>query len=565
MLSVIGYNTNMVKPDEAPKGHADLLDPKWKGKLVKAHPGYSGTIMTATQQLVRDLGWPYFEKLAQQSVMQVQSASDTPKKISLGERAVKADGNEYNCCLLKEQGQPVEPVYAVEGTPQIVGPNGIFKTAPNPNAARLFQNWSFTAECQQLIIDVGGAALAAPAGQGKARPQAARGHQDPQGRRRRGREAERRDQETIQPNIQGVEEHAMRHDHDFTRRNILKGGHRACAATVFAEPIRAQAPAPAAITPALIEAAKKEGKVVCYTAMDLAVAQRLGKAFEAKYPGIPVRVERSGAERIFQRIGQEHTAQHPRRRRRQHLRRGALHRLEAQRLARALSAGGSRQALSTSSTTIRTGCSSATRVLVSPIGYNTNLVKTEEAPKSFADLLDPKWAGKMVKAHPAYSGTIMNSTYQIARDLGWDYFEKLAKQRVMQVQSATDPPKKIALGERAVMVDGAGYFIIRSRKRASRSRSSIRPRARRWRRPERGVQERAQSERRAAVPELDALARGAAVPGRLGAAVFAACADRGKAGRAAAEGHQADEGRRRCGREERPRRSRSATRRYFKV
>ena len=51
MLSVIGYNTNMVKPDEAPKSHADLLDPKWKGKLVKAHPGYSGTIMTATQQI----------------------------------------------------------------------------------------------------------------------------------------------------------------------------------------------------------------------------------------------------------------------------------------------------------------------------------------------------------------------------------------------------------------------------------------------------------------------------------------------------------------------------------
>jgi iron(III) transport system substrate-binding protein len=57
---------------------------------------------------------------------------------------------------LKEQGQPVEPVYATEGTPVIIGPNGVFKTAPNPNAARLFQNWCFTPECQQLIIDVGG-------------------------------------------------------------------------------------------------------------------------------------------------------------------------------------------------------------------------------------------------------------------------------------------------------------------------------------------------------------------------------------------------------------------------
>ena len=38
----------------------------------------------------------------------------------------------------------------------MVGPNGIFKNAPNPNAARLFQAWCFIAECQQLIVDVGG-------------------------------------------------------------------------------------------------------------------------------------------------------------------------------------------------------------------------------------------------------------------------------------------------------------------------------------------------------------------------------------------------------------------------
>ena len=81
--------------------------------------------------------------------------------------------------------------------------------------------------------------------------------------------------------------------------------------------------------------------------------------------------------------------------------------------------------------------------------------------RGFKDLLDPKWKGKLVKAHPAYSGTIMNSTFEIARDLGWDYFVKLAAQNVMQVQSATDTPKRISLGERAVMVDGAGYLVIR--------------------------------------------------------------------------------------------------------
>ena len=104
---------------------------------------------------------------------------------------------------------------------------------------------------------------------------------------------------------------------------------------------------------------------------------------------------------------------------------------------------------------------------VSPIAYNTSLVKPEDAPKSFMDLLDPKYAGKLVKGHPGYSGTIMTATHQIARDLGWEYFEKLAKQKVLQVQSATEPPKKIQPGERAVMVDGADYLVIRYKENGS--------------------------------------------------------------------------------------------------
>jgi iron(III) transport system substrate-binding protein len=155
-LCPIGYNTGLVKREEAPKSFADLLDPRWTGKIVKAHPSYSGTILTATFQMARDIGWSYFEKLAQQKIMQVQSASDPPKKLALGERAIMADGIEYGMFQLKESGKPVELVYPTEGTPLIVGPNAVFKNAPNPNAARLLQSYMFSAQCQQLIVDTGG-------------------------------------------------------------------------------------------------------------------------------------------------------------------------------------------------------------------------------------------------------------------------------------------------------------------------------------------------------------------------------------------------------------------------
>src|SRR5258705_10299864 len=74
---------------------------------------------------------------------------------------------------------------------------------------------------------------------------------------------------------------------------------------VCAAPRRAAAREPTAITPALIEAARREGKVVWYTSVDLPLAEKIARSFEAKYPGIAVQVERTGGERVFQRIGQE--------------------------------------------------------------------------------------------------------------------------------------------------------------------------------------------------------------------------------------------------------------------
>src|SRR5712671_5703076 len=92
----------------------------------------------------------------------------------------------------------------------------------------------------------------------------------------------------------------------LSKRDVLKGA-GALGLSAFAVRVAA-APAVETVTPALIEAAKKEGKVVCYTAMDLQFAEHLGKAFETKYPGIAVRVERSGAERVLQRIDQEYSS-----------------------------------------------------------------------------------------------------------------------------------------------------------------------------------------------------------------------------------------------------------------
>jgi iron(III) transport system substrate-binding protein len=250
----------------------------------------------------------------------------------------------------------------------------------------------------------------------------------------------------------------------FTRRGVLKAGTALAASTVFAEPIRAAAPPAEAATPALIEAAKKEGKVVHYTSVDLPLAEKVAKAFEAKYPGIAVRIERTGAERVFTRIAQEqssniHACDVVQSSDAAHFvvwkRNGVLAPYVPEDVAKHYPPEHKDA----------DGLFASYRVYLCCMGYNTNLVKADEAPKSFADLLDPKWKGKIVKAHPGYSGTILTATFQTARDVGWGYFEKLAQQGILQVQSASDPPKKLALGERAIMADGIEYGIFQLKER----------------------------------------------------------------------------------------------------
>jgi iron(III) transport system substrate-binding protein len=251
----------------------------------------------------------------------------------------------------------------------------------------------------------------------------------------------------------------------MSRRDVLKGS-AAIAAGTFAPSAKvlAQAPAAVAITSELIKAAQKEGTCNYYTSIDLPLAERIARAFEAKFSGVKVRVERSGAERVFQRIGQEYGSK--------------IHRVD---LANSSDAAHlivwKKQGILAPFVPVDVakyfpaehkdpdGMFSSFRLTLCPIAYNNKAIKPGEAPKSFNDLLDPKWIGKITKAHPSYSGTILTATFQVSRDIGWGYFEKLAKQKIMQLQSATDPPKKVVLGERMIAADGVEYVMLREKER----------------------------------------------------------------------------------------------------
>ena len=152
-LSVISYNPKSVAEKDAPKTWKDLLNPKWKGKMVSAHPGYSGIIMTHVLALVNLYGWEYFRELAKNGLHVVQSANDPAGVVASGERPVGANGAEYFYYKTQKQGNPIKIIYPNEGIPLVVSPVAIAKDAPHPNAAKLFSEYIFAKESQQLLAD----------------------------------------------------------------------------------------------------------------------------------------------------------------------------------------------------------------------------------------------------------------------------------------------------------------------------------------------------------------------------------------------------------------------------
>jgi len=153
-LYVIAYNTRQVPKDLAPRTWRDVLDPRWRGKVAHGHPGYSGVVTTGMIGILSKYGWEYYAALAKNQPVLGQSAEDPPVKVAGGE-ALLGESGEYNFFKSRKKGNPVEIVYPEDLVVFVNSPVAILKRAPHPNAARLFVEYLFGKEAQQIMADDG--------------------------------------------------------------------------------------------------------------------------------------------------------------------------------------------------------------------------------------------------------------------------------------------------------------------------------------------------------------------------------------------------------------------------
>jgi len=224
----------------------------------------------------------------------------------------------------------------------------------------------------------------------------------------------------------------------FSRRQMIQAGAATLGAaslgSVMAQASANNIAALAALTGAerqkrLAEGAKKEGVVSIYTSMPLDDMAALTSAFEAKY-GVKAKVWRSGSEKILQRGLLEAKAN------RFEVDVFETNSPETEVLSRekVLIAANSPylnelipQAIPAHKEWI------ATRLNIFTCAYNTKLVKKEELPKTYQDLLDPKWKGKLsVEADD--SDWLAETVMKMGEEKGLALFREIARKNAVSVR-----------------------------------------------------------------------------------------------------------------------------------
>ena len=150
-LVVITYNTSVVKEAEAPKRWTDLLEPRWKGKVSIGHPGFSGYVGTWVVQMRKLYGWDYFKKLELNKPRIGRSINDTVTMLNAKESWVAA-GPSATTLQSRDKGNPLALVYPEDGALLMISPSGILKNAPAPNAGKLFVEYLFSKECNEIMV-----------------------------------------------------------------------------------------------------------------------------------------------------------------------------------------------------------------------------------------------------------------------------------------------------------------------------------------------------------------------------------------------------------------------------
>ena len=141
-----------------PTSWNDLLDPKYQGEIIMAHPATSGTAYTVLSTLVQLMGddqvWDYLGKLNQNITQYTKSGSAAPNAVALGEAAIALTFS-HDGLQPTAEGYPIELSFPSDGTGYEVGAAALIKGGPADEQAnaKQFIDWMCSTAGQNLYAE----------------------------------------------------------------------------------------------------------------------------------------------------------------------------------------------------------------------------------------------------------------------------------------------------------------------------------------------------------------------------------------------------------------------------
>jgi len=150
----MAYDTRRTTPSQAPDSWEALLDSNLKGRMGLKDAQTAGSAYAQYYYLRERYGTAFWERLAAQRPRVVKTAEENLQALLAGQIDVIGGIMGYPVYAAMQKGKPVEVIWPKDGVPIVLAPVAILKRAPHPNAAKLFVDFTLSAEGQAALRDL---------------------------------------------------------------------------------------------------------------------------------------------------------------------------------------------------------------------------------------------------------------------------------------------------------------------------------------------------------------------------------------------------------------------------
>lgn len=156
MALTIVVNNNMIPKGEGPRKYADLIDPRYKGKVLFGAPENAGTTTLLIKGLVEQHSWKFVEALRANEAGEMRLQAEAMQAVARGEKPICVVAQAWGF-LYQLQGAPVRMIFPEDGTVLARYCMFLSNKAANPAAGAVVANHLLSAEYQKALAEQTGA------------------------------------------------------------------------------------------------------------------------------------------------------------------------------------------------------------------------------------------------------------------------------------------------------------------------------------------------------------------------------------------------------------------------